>query len=114
MSTIHQNKVGTFHPAETIETQLGGAQWTIHDSRGTMDGGPACDECGACECMLCADSDGAFDACRERHRMCQCDQGEEMECVGLNFAFVCLDGGDTLCCDCAEKAGVEIVPCDYE
>lgn len=118
---IHRSKVGTYHPAPQCQhtkfwsepvipnedgsaskcQECGGyanvfdnsAQWIIHDSRGTIDGGPACDECGACGC------DGGY-------------YPDGHDCIGLSFAFVCLDGGETLCPECAEKAGITIVECD--
>lgn len=83
---IHQSKVGTYHPAPFCLQD-----WTIDDTRGYLDAGPTCDECGACEC-------GTY-----------CD---EHECIGLSFAFVCLDGGETLCSECAEREGITIVPCN--
>ena len=89
-ATIHRSKVGTYHPepAESVA-------WTINDTRGYLDGGPACDECGACDCVDCG------------NLKCECD-----DCIGLSFAYVCPDGGDALCEECAKKAGIEIVPCD--
>lgn len=136
---IHKSKVGTYHPApeiircQTCKEKSGGKNtsfygtchkfgpvshafiaehcndtaWTIHDTRGTIDGGPACDECGACDC-------GEDQGCR-----CDClegqgcrAEGDEPECIGLSFAYVCLDGGEVLCEECAEKAGITIVECD--
>lgn len=120
---IHRSKVGTYHPAPPIcpegyeneivcyntrkalaDSKHGQPRecpvcshyiaWTIHDSRGYVDGGRACDECGACECG--------------NHE----EQTDEGECIGLSFSFVCLDGGENLCSKCAEKAGIEIVECD--
>lgn len=97
------------------------ATWIRHDTRGTLDGGPACGACGACECPTVAEcakeygcalckavltarsgvgaqkACGTDDACG--------DQGTR-ECIGLALAWVCLDGGDTLCDPCAEKAGI--------
>ena len=92
---IHRSKVGTYHPAETKD-----AAWTIHDSRGYIDGGSPCDDCGACEC------DHQHDSCEvEDCEVCQ-------ECIGLSFSYVCLDGGDNLCEECAEKEGITIIDCD--
>lgn len=87
MAHIHESKVGTHHPAPGVEIA-----WTINDTRGYLDTAPACDECGACDCVQC----------------------DEHTCAGLSFAYVCLDGGDTLCEDCAEKAGITVEPCDCE
>ena len=39
---------------------------------------------------------------------------EECGAKDLSFAFVCLDGGDTLCEECFKKEGGEVVPCDCE
>lgn len=123
---VHVSKVGTYHPdprgssgsIATGVSRTGGA-WTVNDTRGYLDPGPACDECGACECDMVSveNEDGIC-----RHKACAIDaepdcgtiiEGEPSEeCIGLSFAFVCLDGGDSLCEDCAEKAGIEIVPCD--
>jgi len=69
--------------------------WGIHDSRGYIDGGSPCDECGACDCS-------------PHHE----DETDEGNCIGLSFSYVCLDGGDNLCEACARKAGIEVVECD--
>lgn len=84
--------------------------WTIHDTRGTIDGGSACDECGKCECAWC---ECAEHLGKEVPR-CQTHFSDDADgdCIGLSFAFVCLDGGETLCEECAEKAGITIVECD--
>lgn len=77
--------------------------WTINDTRGTIDGGASCDECGACECC----------DCRYDHKAeCTVHDENAGECVGLSFAFVCLDGGESLCEACAGKAGIEVIECD--
>jgi hypothetical protein len=90
---IHKSKFGTYHPNPKAEVA-----WTINDTRGYIDGGPSCDECGSCD---------HFEA------DCEISDGDGNEgCSGLSFAFVCLDGGDALCADCAEKEGIEIVECD--
>lgn len=95
MNFIHRTKVGTYHPDPKSEIA-----WTVHDSRGYLDGGPACDECGACECTNHG-PDCDFD----------CDCAET--CIGLSFAYVCLNGGDTLCQECFDKDGsVKVVDCD--
>lgn len=110
---IHRSKVGTYHPPVCKNHTPGcGCQdaplWTIHDTRGYLDGGQACDECGACECAWCE--------CEEHEgkeiTVCRTHFDEEHECIGLSFAFVCLDGGDVLCEECAEKEGITIVECD--
>jgi hypothetical protein len=82
---VHVSKMGTYHPDPTADVAV-----TVNDTRGYTDGGPSCEECGACEC----------------------DEHDDEGCIGLSFAFVVLDGGETLCTDCAEKSGIEEVPCD--
>lgn len=105
---IHESKVGTYHPNPKAELVFD-AVWTIHDSRGYIDGGPACDECGKCECEECPEG------CAKGWPACSCDEhNPDGECIGLSFAFVCLDGGETLCEECAAKEGITIVPCDCE
>ena len=106
-SIIHRSKYGTFHPADGQDVA-----WTVNDTRGYTDGGPACDECGACECET---SDCAKPSDPESHPtcVCECDYRDPGECIGLSFAYVCLDGGDTLCEACFEKQDdVEVVECD--
>lgn len=131
-ATIHRSKVGTYHPAplrmatpDTLEATREHWQandtradepeaWTIHDSRGSIDGGSPCDECGACEC----ESEAA--CCQEnmhygRSQCCAVTHGEDDDmsrCIGLSFSYVCLDGGDNLCEPCAEKEGIKVVACD--
>lgn len=80
--------------------------WTIHDSRGYIDGGSPCDECGRCECAPCPCGGKVCD-----NNDCQHGQHDN-SCTGLSFSFVCLDGGNNLCRECADKAGVSIVECD--
>ena len=76
MREIHESRVGTYHPNPKQDVS-----WTVNDTRGYIDGGPDCEECGS---------------------------------ENLSFAYICLDGGDSLCSRCAEKEGIEIVPCDCE
>lgn len=131
MSVIHRSRVGTYHPApcsceprEQIACVCG-PTWTINDTRGSNDFGPACDECGACECPLVTheflfDHKGnRCESVRRIHKSCCCgirrkefDILDQVYCVGLSFAYVCLDGGESLCEECATKAGIEIVECD--
>jgi hypothetical protein len=87
---VHQSKYGTYHPDPQAEVA-----WTIQDTRGYIDRGPPCSECGYCDC-LCIDGDGYI---------CCCD-----ECMGMSFAIICLEG-EALCTLCAEDV-VEIIPCD--
>ena len=80
-----------------------GCEWYVNDTRGYIDAGPSCDECGACECES--------DHCAAPHDCEECSEkysDGEFECVGLSVAYVCLDGGDALCRACAEKVGL---PC---
>jgi len=106
MNYIHESTVGTYHPDPKSKIA-----WTIHDSRGTIDGGPSCDDCGACECSPCEDGCELDD--HTPVIACSCSvHNPDAECVGLSYAYVCLDGGDSLCTDCIEGDEVEIVPCD--
>ena len=79
-----------------------GAAWYVNDTRGYSDAGPACNECGACDCSQCSEKEG----CDGSHIMCA---HEEFGCAGLSVAYVCLDGGEALCEACATKEGV--LPC---
>lgn len=102
-ATIHVSKFGTYHPDPKSEVA-----WTVNDTRGYIDEGPTCDECGACDCDVPHEIDvdevpgGAAWAG---------EAAEEPACAGLSFAFVCLDGGEALCESCAETE-VEVVECD--
>lgn len=106
---VHESRVGTYHPPDGVDVA-----WTINDARGYTDSGPSCDECGACECEcpFCGSSDTekihGDPYCCDKQKL----NNPDGECIGLSFAFVCLDGGESLCEACAEKAGVQIVPCD--
>ena len=107
-STIHRSKYGTYHPAPGAEVA-----WTVNDTRGYTDGGPACNECGACECEVVRHEppEASHPACA-----CDCDgNADANECVGLSFAYVCLDGGEALCAKCFEKEpDVEVVECNCD
>jgi hypothetical protein len=72
----------------TTYTDKFGCEWYEHDTRGYIDAGPACDKCGACECDDSTHED------------------TEAECIGLPLAWVCLDGGDALCPECAAQEGI--------
>lgn len=76
--------------------------WHEHDTRGYIDGGPSCDECGACECDPCETHGGNGPACR-----CEdCDEAAHVAedcCIGLSHAWCCLDGGETYCDECAPE-----------
>lgn len=95
--------------------------WIRHDTRGTLDGGPPCDECAACDCPTVAECAREYQCppcaavLRVRagvasQKVCgtdgACGDGGTRECVGLSLAWVHLDGGETLCDACAEKAGL--------
>lgn len=93
MIVVHKTTVGTYHPKPGAEPQ-----WTIVDTRGTIDKGPACEN-EKCE------------------RSCECQPQSHMtenveDCVGLSFYYLCLDGGDVLCGPCADKEGAKIEECD--
>lgn len=92
IAVVHESSVGTYHADPKADVA-----WTVNDTRGTIDGGPDCDNCGSCD-------DG------DLHDKFETDG---FECRGLSFAFVCLDGGESLCKTCAEGV-VEIVPCTCE
>ena len=46
--SLHETPYGTFHSNPDSEKT-----WTIYDTRGTIDGGPSCSHCDACECYSC-------------------------------------------------------------
>ena len=109
-ATVHISAHGTYHPDPQADVV-----WTVNDTRGYMDTGPACIECNACECDICTNCDEPI--CHEAIA----NQGEycnhngrpagDNECIGLSIAFVCLDGGETLCEACGEQAGITIIAC---
>ena len=116
--TIHVSTVGTYHPQE-----LNGGGWSINDTRGYLDAGPSCSECGRCECAICPVIEGdmseyAREYARDYHAGSDsphkvCYHGDGVSCVGLSFAYVNMDdGAESLCEDCATKAGIKIIPCD--
>ena len=87
---VHKDWTGIFHPVPDDDVA-----WTVNDTTGYMDEGPSCDKCDACECE---DEHGRLHI--------------GAECIGLSFAYVCLDGGEALCEECAEKEGLQIIDCD--
>jgi hypothetical protein len=110
---IHHEAVGCYHPVPSAPVA-----WTVHDTRGYLDPGPACDECGACECpTIRADAIDGCDVCAGDNATPDvknakvCTLGDHHECIGLSFAFVCLDGGESLCEICWEKQGGQVIPC---
>lgn len=83
-----------------------GCEWYVNDTRGYLDAGPACDDCGACECGR-----EPFECCGCKPHAdddCECCEEHEPHCIGLSIAYVCLDGGDALCEDCAVAAGLPV------
>lgn len=129
-NVVHRSKFGTYHADPKAD-----CAWTVNDTRGYIDGGPACDECGACECNTtrecaadgCEDCRAAVKSNRAEHgvtdaerreflneKSCANHENADTPCIGLAFAFICLDGGDSLCLDCADKAGIEVIECDCE
>lgn len=99
---LHSTKWGLYHPHPNAETA-----WTVHDTRGYMDCSVPCDECGRCGCD---ERKGPCPDCKSTDKHCECDQGDN--CVGLSFAYLCLDGGDFLCEECAQKLGIQVDKCD--
>jgi hypothetical protein len=106
---VHCDKMGCYHPAPGADVA-----WAVHDSRGYIDGGPSCDECGACDCGPCEVHPGELGGhCYDcGWRDTDRDIMGEVECIGLSFAYVCLDGGESLCPSCFEKAGGQELACD--
>lgn len=109
MHHLHKNEHGLHSQDEP------NCAWAEHDTRGYLDIGPSCDECGACECEICGsdaeDNDIKPDApkCPGDVKFCACPRhGDpnnyrhepEHICVGLSYGYTCLDGGDFLCEDC--------------
>jgi len=92
-ATVHRTSWGTYHPDPT-------GAWTFNDTSDADEGNPSCARCGLCDCES---FDPAKGACT--------DQGDET-CVGLSLAF--LSDGEALCLQCAEQAGIRVVPCDCE
>jgi hypothetical protein len=90
-TTVHRTSWDTYHP------DAAGA-WTFRDSPGTEETNPSCTRCGLCDCE-------SFDP----ERGACADQGDE-SCEGLAEAF--LSDTESLCRDCAKKAGIRIVPCN--
>jgi hypothetical protein len=94
-------------------TDQHGNEWYVNDTRGYSDPGPSCDECGACECECpwCASSDADKVHGVEGEGYCCAKQAENnpfSECIGLSVAYVCLDGGESLCEACFEKADITL------
>ena len=84
--------------------------WTIIDTRGYLDGGPSCSECGTCDCPTCQETaqyNGTPDSgCILK--VCHTNDGDE--CVGLSFAYGNLDDDSEILCEsCATKAGIIIM-----
>ena len=133
MPRIHRDRMGCYHPAPDSEVA-----WTVNDTRGYMDTGPSCTECSACECgcpmecgCLCGTEaqparEPGSPACNPDAHHADCALADQdglpgwnsanpMDdgCIGLSFAYVCLDGGESYCQECFDKLDdVEVVPCD--
>jgi hypothetical protein len=90
---VHRTPRDTYHPGP-------GGAWTFNDGQGTEETNPSCARCGRCDCDSFAAERGAC-----------ADQGDE-SCAGLAEAF--LSETDALCRECAEKAGIRIIPCDCD
>mgnify|MGYP005831409197 CR=1 FL=1 len=113
---LHQTSVGTYHPDPSSDVA-----WTVNDIRQSLDAGPTC-ECGACRC--CTPQEWNKCPCISERPLCQiaahhhtCTLLEDVGsdpgiCIGLSFAYVCLDGGEALCEACAQAEGLEVKDCD--
>ena len=92
MTTIHRTVEDIYHPNPGHDVP-----WVVRDARGFAVIGPACERCGACECLPCP---------------CHGEPIHERGCVGLSFAFIRLDRWTALCETCAREAGITVGPCD--
>ena len=84
--------------------------WYIQDTRGYMDAGPSCSECGRCECVW-SYSDRLTYQGLAVHQAWEREHGDqdELECVGLSYIYCNPDdGAENLCEDCALKAGITV------
>ena len=109
---IHRDQMGCYHPAPDSEIA-----WTVNDTRRYIDSGPYCDKCGACECDVADTPESHHVDCKSRPVGKYCETCPECEtyadCIGLSFAYHCLDGGEVLCQQCFDKqSDVEVVSCD--
>jgi len=115
MNYIHRSTYGTYHADPNSDVA-----WMVNDTRGYTDPGPSCDECNACECWSVnecdCECDGSGVACNPDSHLASCEyNNDDMDsmCIGLSFAYVCLDGGDALCQNCFDKdSDVEVVACN--
>lgn len=90
----------------------------IHDTRGYIDAGPSCSQCGACECPEVAyeNQDGichhpaCFDTCGECGELTE-SYGYDIpqECIGLSYCLIDLDGGDAYCTGCVDDSELDEV-----
>jgi hypothetical protein len=101
---VHRDRMGCYHPVPGDDVA-----WTGHNTCG-----PSCDACGACDCGPC---DVVDCGCSRDARACECanrdaDEPDGYTCIGLSFAYCCLDGGETLCPKCYAKAGGTEEECD--
>ena len=109
---LHETYYGTFHSRPDSETN-----WTIYDTRGTFDGGPACSHCDKCECYHCYEihkNDPNRPCASGEHTSCQCPIEPE-DCRGLSYALSCLDDSNVYCPACQYRLfDVIVEPCNCE
>lgn len=99
--SLHRSRFGVYHPNPNSDVA-----WTVNDTIGYLDSGPSCDECGACECEC--EHGWRFNECPECPDSCTWE-----DCIGLSFAYVCLDGGEAYCQDCVDEFfDLEVLDCD--
>lgn len=116
--SIHRSQWGTYHPNPSAEIA-----WTVNDTRGYMDAGPECynPDCeDSCECYnvgeVCECPVQDLKHCYPDHHLDTCDYSQTDDlCIGLSFAYVCLDGGEAYCEDCVDRLfDLEVIDCDCD
>ena len=92
-ATVHRTSWDTYHPDAT-------GAWTFKDTSDADENNPSCTRCGLCDCESFDPEKGA------------CVDQRDETCVGLSMAF--LSDSESLCIGCAEKVGIQVIPCDCE